>query len=143
MVEHFNGRRPPPGRQYRAANDTTALCPLRQEALPTLGERRRLARAMLAHQQAELGRQIRVDPGSEKVRTTLENIDLLRRAIDYLGPDDDGDLRRNLYRLFALPLPPPGWPGDLRPGLTEDEKARALRIGRIWFKSAGATRKKS
>lgn len=30
----------------------------------------------------------------------------------------------------------------LRPGLTEEQKAEALRIGRIEFKSVGATRKR-
>jgi hypothetical protein len=37
---------------------------------------------------------------------------------------------------------PSGDPNALRPDLTEEQKAEALRIGRINFKSTGATRKK-
>jgi hypothetical protein len=78
--------RPPPGRQRQTAMSdfgcTTALYPLRKQPLPTLAERRRLARELLARQQAELARLVRIDPGSEAVRATPDNIQTLREAID-------------------------------------------------------------
>jgi hypothetical protein len=112
------------------------------EALPTLAERRRLARESFQTQQDELARQIRIDPSSDAVRTTLERIELLRQLIDYFGEPNP---RLDLYRVFCQPLPmasPARDPDALRPDLTEEERAKALRIGRLRYKSAGAVRRR-
>lgn len=108
MIERFNGRRPPPGRQLRAAMSdfgcTTAFSTLRQQPLPSLAERRRLAREMLDHQQAEVARLARVEPAGEAIRATLDNVEMLRKAIDYLG---EPNMVLDVYRTFCLPLPRP------------------------------------
>jgi hypothetical protein len=71
---------------------------------PSVAERRRKVPEMLANEEAELARLDRIAADYTAMRAKREFIDRLRKAIDYLGAPD---ARLDLYRTFAMPLPPP------------------------------------
>jgi hypothetical protein len=113
----------------------------------TLPELRRRGRELLARSEDDLACLLSDGSSEETLQAKWAEMSNLRRAVDYLG---DPDPRLDLYRRFGLELPPevptPQAPPSadrnrLRDDLSEEERVRALRIGRIEFKSAGARRK--
>jgi len=99
-----------------------AFYQLRQKPMPTLPERRRLVRERLAKEQAELDQfsRLAADPflfqeaaaaARAKVRRARSDVELLRKALAYLGEPDP---RLDLYRLFGMPLPPEPPKGQLQ-----------------------------